>query len=586
MADLLQCQYTSVFSDPNDPKAKLSPLNVNFLEPLTDFTFSPAEIQAAIEEIDENSSCGENDIPAKVLRQCRTNLSYPIYLLWEESLKEGKILCPDLKHQIISPIHKKGSKADPAEYRPISLTSHLSKIFGRVMRNNIVSHLENNGILCNNQHGFRKGRSCLSQLLQHFDQILRNFLTNCDTDSIYLDFAKAFDKVNHKLLLKKVWAYGIRGKVYSWIESFLTERTQVVAVNGIYSFIAVVLSGVPQGTVIGPILFLIYINDLEKCVSHSLLSSFADDTRLLRAITCTDDTDLLQQDLLSVSLWSEENSMVLHEKKFELLCHLSNKGNLLHELPFTCELYTYTTSHGVVISPSTSIKDLGVIISSDLSWQRHISSMVANATKMSAWALSLFQDRSKATMLTLYKSMVRCRLEYCCPLWNPADIASIQAIESVQQHFTKRIKGYQHLPYYERLKGLQLQSLQRRRERYILIYMWKIKHGLCPNDLLISFSESNGRSGPLATIPSLFRGSRAVHQTLYDNSFAVVGPKLWNILPASVKNEDTINSFKAAVYTFCSSFPDNPPVPGYTPLNRNSMLDWATSRSLATGWTA
>ena len=281
-----QSQYTSVFSDPNDPKAKMSPLSPQFMEPLKDFIFSPADIQGAIEEIDENSSCGENDIPAKVLRQCRFNLSYPIYLLWEESLNEGKILSPHLKHQIISPIHKKGSKADPAEYRPISLTSHLSKIFGRVMRSKIVSHLEVNGLLCNNQHGFRKGRSCLSQLLQHIDQILRNFLNNCDTDSIYLDFAKAFDKVNHKLLLKKVWAYGIRGKVYSWIESFLTERTQVVGVNGVYSFIAVVLSGVPQGTVIGPILFLIYINDLEKCVSHSLLSSFADDTRILRAITC------------------------------------------------------------------------------------------------------------------------------------------------------------------------------------------------------------------------------------------------------------------------------------------------------------
>ena len=109
--------------------------------------------------------------------------------------------------------------------------------------------------------------------------------------------------------------------------------------------------------------------------------------------------------------------------------------------------------------------------------------MVGNATKMSAWALSLFQDRSKVTMLTLYKSMVRCRLEYCCPLWNPADIASIQAIESIQQHFTKRINGFQHLHYYDRLRYLQLQSLQRRRERYIIIYMWKIRHSLCLNDL-------------------------------------------------------------------------------------------------------
>jgi len=125
--------------------------------------------------------------------------------------------------------------------------------------------------------------------------------------------------------------------------------------------------------------------------------------------------------------------MALHEKKFELLCHLSKKDNSLQQLPFTSEVYTYTTSTGVTISPSSSVKDLGVIISADLSWQRHISNMVGNATKMAAWSLSLFQDRSKVTMLTLYKSMVRCRLEYCCPLWNPSDVASIQAIESVQQ---------------------------------------------------------------------------------------------------------------------------------------------------------
>jgi len=288
-----------------------------------------------------------------------------------------------------------------------------------------------------------------------------------------------------------------------------------------------------------------------------------------------EDTELLQQDLLNVSHWSEENSMALHEKKFELLCHLSKKDNSLQQLPFTSEVYTYTTSTGVTISPSSSVKDLGVIISADLSWQRHISNMVGNATKMAAWSLSLFQDRSKVTMLTLYKSMVRCRLEYCCPLWNPSDVASIQAIESVQQHFTKRISGYQHLSYYDRLKGLQLQSLQRRRERYILIHMWKIRQSLCPNDLEISFSENNTRLGSMAVLPSLVRSSRAAHQTLYDNSFAVVGPKLWNILPASVKNEDTIDSFKASVYSFCSRYPDTPPVRGYTPANRNSLLDWA-----------
>ena len=224
--------------------------------------------------------------------------------------------------------------------------------------------------------------------------------------------------------------------------------------------------------------------------------------------------------------------------------------------------------------------------SSDLSWHRHISTMVGNATKMSAWALSFFQDHSKVTMLILYKSMVRCRLEYCCPLWYPADIINIQAIESVQQHFTKRISGFQHLHYYNRLRCLQIQSLQRRRERYIIIYMWKIRHSLCPNDLQISFSESNLRLGPLAVIPRLNTISKAKFQILYDNSFAIVGPKLWNLLPANVKSEDTITSFKAAVYIFCLTFPDTPPVPGYTPPNRNSLLDSAASRPSALRWTA
>ena len=120
--------------------------------------------------------------------------------------------------------------------------------------------------------------------------------------------------------------------------------------------------------------------------------------------------------------------------------------------PLGSELYNYTTSNGVRISPSTTVKDLEVITSSDLSWHRHISTMVGSATKMSALALSLFQDRSKVTMFTLYRYMVRCRLESGCPLWNPADIASIQAIEPVQQHFTKRISGFQHLHFYDRLK--------------------------------------------------------------------------------------------------------------------------------------
>ena len=148
------------------------------------------------------------------------------------------------------------------------------------MRKNLVKYLESNKLLSNKQHGFHKGRNCLTQLLKHYDTILNNYLNDTETDVIYLDCAKAFDKVDHKLLLKKLRYYGIGGKTYTWIEEFLLNRMQTVAVDGHRSLPALVTSGVPQGTVLGPILFLIYSNDLEAAVKDSTTSSFADDTRI------------------------------------------------------------------------------------------------------------------------------------------------------------------------------------------------------------------------------------------------------------------------------------------------------------------
>ena len=226
-----------------------------------------------------------------------------------------------------------------------------------------MEHLESHNLISSKQHGFRKGRSCLTQLISHIDNIIQNQLDGSETDVIYLDYAKAFDKVDHKILLTKLKRYGITGHLHDWLTQFLTNRQQVVTINGRHSRPSPVISGVPQGTVLGPILFILYINDLEKVLSESRNGSFADDTRLSHAIQFATDTSTLQTDLDNVVKWSKENNMKLHEDKFELLCYRTNLSKLLRELPFPDEFCQYVTPGGFTLSPKHVVKDLKEYIS-------------------------------------------------------------------------------------------------------------------------------------------------------------------------------------------------------------------------------
>ena len=326
----------------------------------------------------------------------------------------------------------------------------------------MVEFLEENQILYNNQHGFRSGRSYLTQLLSHVDDIVQGLSSGVDTDAIYLDFAKAFDKVDHRLLLLKMNKLGFHERVTNWVESFLSKRQQSVVVDGVSSFKVPIRNGVPQGTVLRPLLFIIFINDMKLSVKGSIIRLFADYTRILKHIASTDDTRVLQSDLSSVIKWAKRNNMSLHEDKFELLIHRHNPQNVLlaHAFAVHCQ-----TSDENLLYPVDKVKDFGIILSSDLSWGSHISTIATRARKVAAWVLSAFKTRNMPTMMTLYKSLVRSHLEYCCPLWNSCKTSETQEIEEVQRTFTARIWGFQHLNYWQRLKALDLMSLQRRRER-------------------------------------------------------------------------------------------------------------------------
>ena len=332
-------------------------------------------------------------------------------------------------------------------------------------------------------------------------------------------------------------------------------------------------SGVPQGTVLGPILFLIYINNLHECIVDSTLSCFADDSRITKKITTTSDVKTLQSDLHNVENWSKENNMSLHDEKFELLCHSIKSRSLISELPYHQQYFQYQTNNGVDINPQPIVRDLGVNVTDDISWTPHINSIADGARKMSAWTLSVFKDRSELTMMTLYKAMIRSRVEYCSPLWNPSKVGDIQTLENIQRSFTSRIEGYASLNYYQRLVKLKLMSLQRRRERYIIIHMFKILQNTSPNEMNITFTY-NDRRGIQAVVPPLHRHAPKRAQQKYDSSFSVVGPKLWNTIPKSTTLQSTLNSFKSSLQKFLDATPDEPPTRGYTTANANSLLHW------------
>ena len=322
-----------------------------------------------------------------------------------------------------------------------------------LIRDRLVQHLQEENLLSPKQHGFISGRSTVTQLLNYMDKCIQNTVGGHVVDAIYLDFAKAFDTVPHRRLLGKMEAYGISGSLLEWIKDYLHGRTQTVLVNGEKSDTAPVISGIPQGTCLGPLLFVIYINDLlDDIDSDGFL--FADDTKIFRKITSPNDSEILQSDINKLENWSKKWLLNFHPNK----CHVLSMGkveNILH-----------THRYSICDREMDHVfeeKDLGVVVDSDLTFDEHILTKVRVANAMVGLIRRTFSYLDPMMFLKLFTAFVRPHLEYAVAVWSPHLKKHIDAIENVQIRATKLVDGFGKLTYQERLEKLNLQTLAYRR---------------------------------------------------------------------------------------------------------------------------
>ena len=381
--------------------------------------------------------------------------------------------------------------------------------------------------------------------------------------------------MDHTILLNKLKKLRITGKLANWIKSFLTNRTQTVIVNGVKSFAASVVSGVPQGTVLGPILFLLMISDIDNDIKFSHLASFADDTRVLKEINGLIDTFKLQHDLNNVYSWTKNNNMSLNSCKFEHLKYGKDND--------TKKLSVYLTNDNTVIKNKEFVKDLGVLMSQDCSFSEHINKVITKTKDISSWILRTFATRDKHIMLTLWKALVLPHFDYCSQLWSPSSILHIQELESIQRSFLKKIKGLNSMNYWKQLKCINMYSLQRRRERYRIIYVWSILEGIVPN---FNHVEKTTEIGGITSYNTYRHGRKCRIRTVERSSFrneicqslAVQGPKLFNSLPQHLRNITNCSKikFKAALDKYLEKIPDEPHIIGIREVRHadsNSLVD-------------
>ena len=504
------------------------------------------EVDDAISELKDNG-CGIFKFSNRVLNEVKSTINVKLAKIIDLCVSQG-YFPTQLKTGCITPVFKKGDKSNIANYRPVCSLSPLSKIIEKIIYKRMMKFIEINNIFSKSQYGFRKKMSTESALMDFIDYIQDGLSKKEFVGSIFMDLSKAFDVMDHSILKSKLEHYGFRGDFLNFMMSFLGNREYFVNVNGINSTPSIVNIGVPQGSTLGPLLFLIYINDMKNCSDLLKFIQFADDTTiLLKNIDFNTLKSVLTSEARKVIEWLISNKLIINLSKTQSMLFTLKQGTFSLNIDFD----------GTLVEEKKETSFLGVVIDNKLNWKSHIAQVCNKISKSIAILRFLRTSFPKKILKMIYMAIIHSHINYCNLIWGSADKSNLQPILLLQKKAVRLISMSGYLDESQPLfKSLEILSIY---QNYILncsLFAHKCIHqNLFPqfkqkftqNSHLHTYETRHGNNLILVTRPRL---------KLDQRSFLNIGIKAWNTLDSNITNHKNYFTFKIKLKRFLISNPN------------------------------
>lgn len=499
--------------------------------------------QQEIKNILDNLKCtaaGIDDIPPKLLKLTSTTIAAPLSYLINLAFTQG-VFPVNLKTAKVIPVYKKGEKKDISNYRQVSVLPAFSKVYEKAISCRLVNFLEHNSILSECQHGFRRNRSTETALMQFTSHIYKYLDDKFHVAGVFLDLTRAFDSLDHQILIDKLFNAGIRGVPLQLFKSYLYNREQSVFCNTKYSAFGTIKQGVPQGSILGPILFLIYINDIVNISNRCKYVIFADDTTLLFADrTIPALHNKLRHDLVLIKQWIMNNKLNLNISKTNLVFFKNRSDN---------SVFPHVIIQNETVKQVPYCKFLGVIVDEHLNWKIHIKSVCMKLSKACGIIHRVRDQLTQKALLNVYYTLCYPHIIYCVSVWGCTWSSFIKDVSIAQKRLVRIMcyKGkYDHTTeLYRELSILDFRSVHK---YFLLLAVFKSLYEQDHNSNEGMFGRAARAHDTRGSLTNLV--CPPARTTLYLNSVLCAGPRMWNSLPPQIKLITNLYSFKKQLKTY------------------------------------